>query len=309
MPDFTTVLSDAAVFDDSVRLAYDQAFLISNGQNQVLEQLVTVRKDINAKAVEIPVYPRLAAATTPLVDGEDVTSEGLTDTKVTITPVEYGNVVTKTTLASLWTGGIIDLAIAQVVGMNAGMTQDELVVAALQNATNILTVDNGAEAALEATDVMTIAFAQKMYNKLTRVHAPRIAGDFIAVMHEDVIADLRLDTSSGGWVDINKYSNAVEVLKNEVGRIPGFRVVSYSTDSLITNGGGSGTVDTYRSYFLGANALGKGVSRDIGFVAKPAGDKLSRLFHVGWYGVFAYALIDQSCVWEGITGASLGLNS
>ena len=64
---FTTNLSGVAQVDDSIVLAYDQAYLVAVGQDNVMEQFASVKTDIGAKSISIPKYARLALATTPLV--------------------------------------------------------------------------------------------------------------------------------------------------------------------------------------------------------------------------------------------------
>lgn len=309
MTAFTATMTTVSDVDHSIVLAYDQAFMVANGQDANLDQLVTVRKNIGAKSIEFPRYSRLAAATTPLTETDDPASVALVDAQVILTPVEYGNVVTTTKLANLQTGGTADVAAATLVGLNARMTQDELIIAAALAGTNALTINDTAAASIAGTEIATRSFVNRFYNKLARANVPTINGAYVAIMHDDVINDLRNDTAAGSWVDVNKYATPETVLFNEVGMIAGFRVIRNNSASLIETDGGSGAVDNYVSFFLGANALGKAVSKEVTLTMTGPFDKLSRFVNMGWYGVMQYKIVDASCIWEGRCAASVGSNA
>ncbi|MCP5916067.1 hypothetical protein NL317_29025, partial [Klebsiella pneumoniae] len=88
-------------------------------------------------------------------------------------------VVTKTKLASLQTGGKVDLAAARLVGINMGSTLDKLAMLAGEASTNIMTVDGGLASALTGADIMSADFFDKMYNKLSRIKIPTINGAYV----------------------------------------------------------------------------------------------------------------------------------
>lgn len=305
---FTTNLSGTSAVDDSVILAYDQAYIVAVGQDNVMEQFASVRTDIGAKSISMPKYSRLAVATTPLTETDDVTSEAIADAAIVLTPAEYGNVVTKTNLASLQTGGRIDLAAAQLVGINHGATMDKLALLALDASTNSYIVGGTAAGSVAATDIATGTFLNYFYNKLARASVPMINGSYVAVMHDDVIADLREATSTGSWVDVTKYATPETVLKNEVGMYKGFRIVR-DNQATYADQTGAGTVDLYNSYFLGFNALGKAISQSGRMVATGPFDKLNRFVNLGWYEVCDYSIIDQDAVWLGQSASSKGSNA
>lgn len=307
MPDFTTVMTTATSVDNSIILAYEKAFLVACGQEQNLDQLATVKRVVGAKSIQFPKYSRLAVATTPLVETEDVASVALADAEVKFEPAEYGNVVTRTALASIQSGGVADLAAATVVGINMGMTMDALAIAALDGATKV-TINDTAKASIASNEIASRAFINRMYNKLARASVPKINGMYVMVAHDDVINDLRNDTAAGSWVDVSKYSDPATVLANEVGSISGFRVIR-NNQATIEADAGSGNVDVYNSYFLGFNALGKAISSDGKMVFSGPFDKLSRFVNVGWHAVVKYGLIDTAAAFVGQTAASVGANT
>jgi N4-gp56 family major capsid protein len=302
---FTTNMSTTAEVDNSIIELMDAQYLIAAGQDAVMEQFVSVRRDIGAKSIEMPKYSRLALATTSLDQDDDVTSEALADAQIILTPAEYGKVVTTTKLANLQTGGKADLVAARLVGVNQAATLDKLAVLALEASSNSATVDAGAESALDATDVMTHTFFDKMYNKLSRASIPKLNGAYVAVVHEDVAYDLRQSTH---WLDVMKYAAPQNILMNEIGMLKGFRVIVNNHCS-ISDDAGASAVDTYKSIFMGFNALGKAVSKDPAGVITGPFDKLARFVNIGWHGCLQYKIVDQDALWVGISASSVGANT
>jgi len=318
MAAFTTTMTTVSDLDDSLVLAYDQAYLVAVGQNNVMDALegtgvFQYKVDINAKSITLPKYARTALATTALTENEDVASVALTDTGITLTPAEYGQVVTATKLASLQTGGKADLASAAVVGINHGSTMDKLACLALDASSNSYIIGGTAAGSVVSTQVANRTFLNYFYNKLARASVPMVstgAGglSYVMIAHDDVIHDLRADTSAGSWLDVVKYAAPGEALANEVGMFNGFRVIR-NNNATYADQTGAGTVDLYNSYFLGFNAFGKATSVPGRLTITGPFDKLGRFVNVGWYEVSAYGIIDTAAAWLGQCASSVGANS
>ena len=309
MADFTTVMTSVANVDDSIILEFDQQFIIANAQEQIMDQFVSYKKSIGAKSIELPRYAQLALATTPLTDKEDPVSEALVDTSVILTPAEHGNVVTTTKLANVQTGGTSDRAAARLVGINSGRTQDKLAILAMDASSNELFPGAVAtEAALVAGDIAADELLNRAYNKLARRSvAGVVGGDFVMVAHDDVIHDIRASSAAGSWLDVNKYALPGEVLKNELGMYRGFRIVR-DNHATIGVDAGAGTVDSYRSYFMGFNALGKAESQTAQLKMTGPFDKLARFINLGWVGCLQYLIVEQDALEVGVTASSVGAN-
>ena len=133
---FTLNMTDASSVDDSIIKEFDQQFIVAAAEQGVMNQFVSYRRQIGAESIKLPKYSNLSLATTPLDEDEDVTSEALADSEILFTPQEYGNVVTRTKLAQLQTGGTVDRAAARLVGENMGRTTDKLAVLAAEASSN-----------------------------------------------------------------------------------------------------------------------------------------------------------------------------
>lgn len=308
MADFTTAMTSLAEVDDSDVVEYDRQFIIAAADEGVMEQLVSYRKGTPGTSVNFPKYSQLALATTALTDKEDPASEAVADSNIQLSPVEYGNVVTRTQLAQIQTEGKIDMAIPKLVGSNMGRSQDKLAILAAEAGSNELFADDTSEATLTATDVMTKTFLNKLYNKLSRASiAPLSDGMYVAVMHEDVAFDLRDSASAGDWVDLLKYTKPENALRNEIGALGGFKILIDNNVTINADAGAS-TVDSYHTLCMGFNALGKASGLDPHMVVSGPYDKLNRFVNFGWKGIFKYGIVDTDALWLGTSASSVGAN-
>lgn len=311
MADFTTGMTKAATVDDSIVLLYNAAVILAATPELVADQAANIKTEINAKSIQFSKYSNLALATTALTAAADPDSTALADTAVTLTPAEHGLVVTTTKLASVQTGGKVDVAAAQLVGRNMGATLDKLAILALEaHTTNALYPGAVAsEATVGASDILDGAAAAKCYNKLARSNVPGLFGGmYIGIAHDDVLHDLREDTATGSWVDVSKYADPGSVLRNEVGMYKGIRWLR-SANVTVNADAGSGTVDTYHTAVLGYNALGKAVSVEPGVRITGPFDKLGRFVNIGWYGIVHYDEIDSANMCLLTSASSIGSNS
>lgn len=305
---FTSNASGTAVLDDSVVQIYSEAIIYASTPELVADQVANVQEDVNGKSITFTKFSNMALATTALTELDDVTSVALSDSAITITPAEYGAVVTSTKLANLQSGGKVDLAAAYLVGRNMGATLDKLAINVLQagGGTSVLSGDV-AEASQTTSNILDKTLANRLYNKLARTNVVPFDGFYIGIAHDDVLHDLRSDTAAGGWVDVNKYTGQINVFKNEVGMYAGIRWLR-SANGYINTDGGSASTDTYHTFVCGFNSLGKAQSSAPQVKILPASDKLGRFMNIGWYWVGNYGVIDSSAYAIGISTSTVGSN-
>lgn len=308
MADYVANLTGTAQVDDSIVSEFAQQVMITNGEMGRADQFVTMRRDIGAESISMPIYDRLDLATTPLNEREEVESEQLSDNDVKLTPTEHGKVVTKTALSSIQTGGKVDMAAAQLVGINMAQTQNRLALMAADGSQNkLFGGDATGLADLSAADVMTGSLANRAYNRIARNSVPGLpqaGGLRVAIAHEDVLSDIREES---GFEDLKKYEDVASVVRNAVGVYKGFLWVE---DNLCTmqEDGVSG-VDGYNTYFMGFNALGKATSLDPHLRLTGPFDKLARFVNVGWYGIFKYGIIQPEALYVATTSSSQADNT
>ena len=310
MADFKVQLTGTAEVDDSIRQEFDTEFRLAFSEQGAASQFSTLKRDIGAESISLPKYEQLSLATTPLLEREDKDSEGLVDSKVIITPQEYGNVVTTTKLANLQTGGMVDRAAARLVGINAGRTRNKLATLAMDLGTNVLLGGSAASVgAITAGDTADATLLGKAFSKLARKNVPTLGGgDYFMIAHDDVIHDIREQSGSNSFVDAHKYALPEALLRNEVGMYKGFRVIRDNLSTISVDAGDAG-VDVYNSYCIGFNALGEALSQDIRMVATGPFDSLGRFVNMGWHGCMNYKIIDQDALVVLKTASSVGDNA
>ena len=270
----------------------DQAFQVEASDKIVADQFASYRKSIGAKSIDFVKYDKMGYATTPLTDGSDVDSVAMADSKVTFTPLEYGNVVTKTNLASLQSGGKADLGASQVVARNMAESMNRLACTSLQGGSN--TKDGSA-------GNMTDTLLDSVFFELNNKNAERWDGDsYVAMVHPAVAQDV---AGLSGWKDVQKYADAMPILRNEVGFYKGFRFIS-STGMPFTDA----PPDIHESAFFGRNAFGKAESQSAEMRITGPYDRLGRMLHIGWYWVGAYGIVDNDSLWS-VTSQSSYLTS
>ena len=306
MSAFYSNMSGTTEINDALKTLWAGAFQLGFTQNDVVSQFAQ-RIDVPGAAINVVKYGNLAVDTSALAEYDEATATALSDSKITLTPAEYGQVVSRTSLASLQTGGQLDLAAFQAVGVAAARKMNKLGTAALEASTNAVAVAGKTISTLATTDILTLTELNKIYNKLARANVPTVEGGlYVAFLHDDVIHDLRNATGAGSWMDTNKYTN-VTPLTNEVGAFGGFRIIRNNDCSITARTSTYG--DGYKSSFVGAESLLLGVSKDVGPVVTGPFDNLGRFVNVGYYGVLDMKIGRPESVWTGISTSSVAANA
>ena len=198
---------------------------------------------------------------------------------------------------------------ANLVAYNAAISTDTLARTAIEGTTNEVTVDGGAENALTAADVLTANFVRQQHAALVKANVlPMSGGKYIFVIHPDVAYDLKTETGEAAWITTGNYQDKEKIYNNEIGSFAGFKFIETPRAS-ITADGGSTTVDTYRSYALGAECLAKAVSIPVGIVPGPVTDYLKRLVPLGWYGYLGWDTFRDEAARVIVSASSIGANT
>ena len=263
--------------DDSQVTLYDAAVMVSGEPYRGLDEFVTVEQSIDGAAVEFTFYTNLSEATTALTDGTEATATAMADSKVTITPAEYGQVITTTRLANSSTAGKANLAAGKLVGRNMPETQSKQIIAKLEAGTNSTAA---ASAGTLAKGDLRLAF-----QKLEAASIGKFGMRYIALVNPAQITDIK-DT----YNTIVQYTDAEKALSGVVGELEGFTIVSHPQVT-------AGTVVCF-----GQDAVGKAVAVDPDTTIIDGTDNLGRTRHYGWYGIYEYGILDQNAV-QVITGA------
>jgi N4-gp56 family major capsid protein len=251
-------------------------------------------------------YDDLAPATTALTETSDVDAVGLSDSIVTVTPLEYGNAV-KVTIKlrkqSLSLG--FDADVANIVAYN--------MVDSVENIARIALDASGTQVLPTGVNITDITAANTLIMSRVREQiaalrsasvAPLSGNDYAVTIHPDVAFDLMEETVGNSWTDL-KHTTADKLMSGELGRFAG-AVFLESPRANVSVGGGSGAIDNYTTYVTGQDALGKAETIAPHVVPGPITDTLMRFMPLGWYGLFGYGEIRSASTRRLITTSSLG---
>ena len=163
--------------------------------------------------------------------------------------------------------------------------------------------------ALDATCKLTVEEVRKMANRFKANDIePAIDGDYVAIVHPDVMTDLRRDPE---WKEWNKAENAAKFENGEVGRVEGVRFVETSIAAITK--ASSDALGVYHCLFLGADAYsvldldGQGVKT----IVKTPGsagtaDPLDQRCSIGWKLWNGAAVKDDLAIYDLMCVSSKG---
>ncbi|MBA3621304.1 MAG: N4-gp56 family major capsid protein [Euzebyales bacterium] len=298
--------------------AWDMMTYFSFRPENYYDQLVEIRptkQSMPGHTVKFTKTGDLALATTPLVEDVDVTPVTFTDSKVSVTMLEYGNVV-KTT-AYLRASSYIPLnpVVANVLGYNAGVSIDTIVRDVFHGGTNVRYAGTATSRATVANTHLLDAHDVRVANAdLRNANVPTFGGKYAAFIHPHVSVDLREESGAAGWREPHNYTTPEHIWTGEVGSFEGVRFVE-TPRALRRADSGVGTTpnkaDVYDTIFLGRQAVAKIYPIVSGFgpnprtVPGPITDNLRRFVPMGWYHLAGWGRFREESIRRVESGSSL----
>lgn len=239
---------------------YEKKFLMESRKNLVLKPLGmggTVPKNAGINVV----WNRFAVPTakgTPLTDGSDPSTTGISAAMVSAALQTYGDIVAvgelldKTAVSS-----VVDKAV-DLMAYEAALTIDTVCYAEISaNGTAMYASTVVARNSLNDANVLTVRDVRKAANKLDKFGArPHTGNRYVAIAHPDVLFDLMGDSD---WVNAHIYTekgiNAV--YNGEAGEIYGTKFIMTQNAPVLTNSGSvGGTTDVYQTHIMGKDFFG-----------------------------------------------------
>lgn len=294
-------------------------------------------------SVQFNILGDLPVASTPLNETQDVSAVAPTDSTVTATLQEFGNVILRTRALQGTSFIEIDPALADLLGFNAGVSFDEVFKNIVQAGTNVSY--GGSETvrtSITAGDTLTAHNIRAVRAFLARNNAMKwITGQggggvptygdggvdqflnnpgtgwYAAMIHPDVALDVREQSGSGAWRVPSEYAAGFGnvghqgVWSGELGSFENFRFIENSRAPFFPNGGSS-SQNVYGTLFFGREAIlkiwatveGNGPVPQI--VESPITDRLRRFRPIGWYWFGAAGVFRQNCLYRYETSSSIG---
>lgn len=239
------------------------------------------------KTIEFRKYDNLKPALTPLTEGVTPDGNSLNVSTLTATVDQYGDYVT---LSDILTMTAIDNNVVQAtkkLGSQAGLTLDCITRDVICGGTNVFYAGgHTSRADLTVNDKLERNIFFKAAAFLKKMHAPKIDGSYVAIIHPDCSADIMM---SEGWIDIQKYKNPENIYEGEIGKIGNIRFVE-SSNAKVWRGTEDNCPDglaVFSTVVVGAGAYGTTEVSGGGLqtIVKPLGagdDPLNQRATVGW---------------------------
>jgi N4-gp56 family major capsid protein len=277
---------------------YDKTLLVEAQANLVHDQFAQKRPipKNGGKKIEFRKFASLPKALTPLTEGVTPDGKSLSVSKIEAEVSQYGDYVVYSDILDLTAIDPVVTEGVKVIGNQAGLTLDTVTRNVLQTGTNVFYCSkaDGTEVtsreALDNTCKLTAKEVKKVAAFLKKVNAPKINGDYVAIIHPFVAYDLQNDKE---WIESHKYATPENIYEGELGKIGGVRFVE-SSEAKVYEGGVFGCI------FLGANAYGvteieggglKTIIKQLG--SSGVADALDQRASIGWKAIkTAEILID-----------------
>lgn len=243
-------------------------------------------------------YADPSAQTTALTEGSAPTAQTLTISVDQATATQIGGTIEITDLAILQSPHRLIEVAADKVGDQAAKTMDVLVREILAAGASVQYVTQAARSAIATSNVLTGAQVKKMVAILKKNNVPAFGDGFYrAILSPDQEYDLQTDTDNGGWMDANKYTNALPLLTGETGRYGGARFQISSTAKVFATAGAS-SANVHSAFFFGPDSYVVGDMQSLRVYFVPPGgdhsDPLAQKALVGWKVAFGCMLLDAN---------------
>ena len=301
-----------SALSNQVQAAYDRVAyfaLRSMPQFMQLSQVKPGNVTNPGSSVSFSFWTEMTATTTALTETIDPDAVALASTLVSVTPAEYGNAVLltrKLRAQTLLTG--FDADGANLISYNMVDSLDQVARAALDGGTNVDYITGTTEIEQVSTSLVTADQIRQKHAELSGDSAiPFDGSHYFTVTHPDVGYDIKGETGDGAWVAPHQYVDPAQIYNNEIGTFGGFRFVE-SPRAKVNTDGGSSTVDTYTSYFMGREALGEVETIPGSTVLGPVTDKLMRFQPLGWYAFVGWDTVREAALRRLISASAIGSN-
>ena len=297
-----------------VQKAYDRLVEFELRSTPLLRSVADkkpARQAMPGSSVALQIYTDMAKATTALSEEVDPAAIALsTPSIVNITLNEYGNATLVSRKLQLMSLADVDPAVANIIAFNMADSVDELAQTALLTGTNVIYATGGSTVAtttsgITSDDTITAADIRKAVAKLRTNKANGRKGSmYWAGIHPEVSHDLRAQSGSANWRLPHEYSAAENIWAGEIGNFEGAYFVE--SPRLKKGADGASSINVYRTFICGQQALAEAVAEEPHVVIGPVVDRLMRQRPIGWYGVLGHAVYRNDALYRIESASALG---
>ena len=233
---FATQVTGQPTLSAEMKTFYDMT-LQDNAQANLVHDQFGQKKPIpknGGKTIEFRKFAPLNKALTPLTEGVTPTGNSLSVSTITASVAQYGDYIKQSDVLELTALDNTILEATKLLGQQAGLTLDTITRNVLNSGTNVNYASKwsgGTEVPvtsrkdLDNTAVLKVDTVRQIVAKLKSLNAPKINGDYIAIIHPFVEYDLMSDKE---WKDPKTYCDPKDLYEGEIGKIAGVRFVETS---------------------------------------------------------------------------------
>ena len=249
----TNVTTDSGLSVEN-KTYYDMTLIDEAQANLVHDQFAQKRPipKNGGKKIEFRKFSSLPKALTPLTEGVTPNGKKLSVTSIEAEVSQYGDYIVQSDVLELTSIDNTIVEATKILGRQAGLTLDTITRNVLQSGKTVFYAPKAdgtavtSRANLDNTCVLTVDLVERVAAFLKKNNAPKINGDFVAIVHPYVVYDLRKDPQ---WRNPHEYKDTENIYNGEIGKIGGVRFVE-SSEAKVYDGG------VFGSLFLADGAYG-----------------------------------------------------
>lgn len=303
----TTVTVSQAIknrYYDKLFLRIAESKLVHKQLGQVNRQIEQGEGGFGTGVVYWTKWTNLALVTAGQGEGVPTTAQSMTASNVTGTTAQYDAAVSVSDLLAYTSFGDVMKEAVSRLAYNAGLSIDTVIRNIISTGgTGLATggVTAAAWTSIPSTATFSIADVRRSVRTLQRNDTLQLPdGNWVAVIHPDVLYDLQADTTTGGWIDSNKYTepNSDALLNGEVGKLMGVRFLETS-NGYVRGTGVTTSGSVYVTSIFGTDGFGVTDLQNLetfvkGFESGGTADPTNKVATAGWKTTFGAAVLNSS---------------
>ncbi len=261
--DYTINATSSDELSPTMKEYYDTQLLANAREEHYFAQFGKTQKlpKGRGKTIEWRKWKTIDPALTPLTEGVTPSGQKLGQKCIKADISQYGDWAPYTDQLDLHAVDDTILGATEEFSAAGAQTQDLVIRNAIHGSEDINVYYAGeaeSRSAIKSDAYMTGKLVNKIATILKKNKAPKINGDYVAIIHPSVAMDLRNDE---GWLDAHKYAKPEEIFNGEIGKLHGVRFVETNNAKVYgANGdtfeGTSTNASVYCTYFFGKDAWG-----------------------------------------------------
>ena len=285
----TNVTGDAALSVEN-KTFYDMNLIDEATPNLIHDQFGQKRPipKNGGKRIEFRKFASLPKALTPLTEGVTPDGKKLSVSAIEAEVAQYGDYIVQSDILELTSIDNTIVEATKILGNQAGLTLDTITRNVLQGGTNVYYCPKAdgtavtSRTALDDTCKLTVDVIKRCVAIMKKNNAPKINGDYVAIIHPFAAYDLMSDPA---WIEAHKYANPENIYEGEIGKVAGVRFVE-SSEAKVYEGGIFGTLLIADGAYGVTEITGGGLQTIIKQLGSAGtADALNQRSSIGWKAI------------------------